>query len=484
MKQTSLKWKIYLAFMTFSILLLLILWLFQVAFLDRFYKAIKINDVKRTASTIEKNINSESLDALIESLALSNDVFIEIIFEDLSTLSSSHTLQNFSNFTMLSYEKKQILENTWNQGGETLEYFSRDGLKAPPPTSDDYQNRPPPRPTDFQASILYTKIITNEKDESVALLINSLIVPVDATTNTLRVQLYYISGLMILFSVFLAFVIAKRIAAPIEKINLSAKSLAKGQYDIRFAGGGYKEINELADTLNHTATELSKVESLRQELIANITHDLRTPLTMISGYAEAMRDLPGEMNEENLNIIMEETKRLTTLVNDVLDLSKLQSGINQLSLDSFAFTETIAQTVSRLQSLLKNEGYLIDFSFDEAINLIADEVKIQQAFYNLLINAIHYTGSDKCIHVVQETTPDTVTLKIIDSGFGIEEKDLPYIWDRYYKSNQSHRRAVTGTGLGLSIVKSIISSHGGTYGVHSVPGEQSEFWFTLNRSTS
>lgn len=136
------------------------------------------------------------------------------------------------------------------------------------------------------------------------------------------------AAFMILFSVMLALVIAKWIFRPIEAINNSAKMLATGDYSTQFKGTGYKEIAELSETLNYTAKELSKVELLRQELIANISHDLRTPLTLISGYAEAMRDLPDENNSENAQIIVDETKRLTTLVNDVMTFPSCKPAIS------------------------------------------------------------------------------------------------------------------------------------------------------------
>ncbi|HEY5556462.1 HAMP domain-containing sensor histidine kinase, partial [Acetobacterium sp.] len=239
-------------------------------------------------------------------------------------------------------------------------------------------------------------------------------------------------------------------------------------------------------TLNYTAKELSKVEVLRQELIANISHDLRTPLTLISGYAEAMRDLPDENNSENAQIIVDETQRLTTLVNDVMDISKIQSGTHTIHPVSYNLTTNINDTVTRMNKLMHNDGYQIVFGYDEEITLTADETRISQAFYNLLINAINYTGPDKKITVSQSiiknfgVPPSSwVKIEVADSGEGITKEELPYIWERYYKVDRTHKRAVTGTGLGLSIVKSIIDMHGGTYGVSSKINEGSVFWFSL-----
>jgi signal transduction histidine kinase len=318
------------------------------------------------------------------------------------------------------------------------------------------------------------------------LVLNSQIFPVNATVNTLRIQLYYITAFMILFSVILALIIAKWVSRPIEAINNSAKVLATGDYSTRFRGTGYKEIAELSDTLNYTAKELSKVELLRQELIANISHDLRTPLTLISGYAEAMRDLPDENNAENAQIIVDETKRLTTLVNDVLDISKMQTGNQTIQPHHYNLTTSLEESVNRMSKMMEIDGYDISFNADREITLLADETRICQAFYNLLTNAVNYTGPDKKVMVTQtvfknpaDNLSDWVKIEIADTGEGISEEDLPYIWERYYKVDKTHKRAVTGTGLGLSIVRSIIDMHGGSYGVTSKLNEGSVFWFSL-----
>jgi signal transduction histidine kinase len=269
------------------------------------------------------------------------------------------------------------------------------------------------------------------------------------------------------------------VSNPIEKINDSAKVLSRGNYNVSFDGSGYKEIRELSDTLNYASKELSKVEGLRKELIANVSHDLRTPLTLIGGYAEAMRDLPDENTSENAQIIIDETNRLTTLVNDMLDISKLQSNMQVLNISLFNLTDSLKKSISNMCELLKKDGYTIDFVFNEDVIIEGDESKISQAFYNLLINAVNYSGADKKIKISQILKKDSVKIEVSDTGEGIPEKDLPYIWDRYYKSDKSHKRALTGTGLGLSIVKSIIYMHNGSYGVESKEGDGSTFWFEL-----
>ncbi len=176
---------------------------------------------------------------------------------------------------------------------------------------------------------------------------------------------------------------------------------------------------------------------------------------------------------------MDEATRLTSLVNDVLDVSKLENGMEGLNLSSFSLTLCVETTVKRMNGMLASDGYEISFEAEEEICVNADKSKIDRAFYNLLINAVNYTGDSKKIHVEQTTGEHAVRISVTDSGEGISPEELPAIWDRYYKSAKPHRRGVTGTGLGLSIVKKIVELHGGRYGVESTLGYGSTFWFEL-----
>jgi signal transduction histidine kinase len=314
-------------------------------------------------------------------------------------------------------------------------------------------------------------------------MINTNIQPVDATVNTLVIQLTCLSVLMIFLAILLSLLISKKIAKPIEKMNKAAKILATGNYDVKFnddKNDGYKEITELGNSLNYAASELSKVEKLRRELIANVSHDLRTPLTLIKGYSEAMRDLPGENTPENVQVIIDETQRLTSLVNDTLDLSKLQSGTQTLNLSRFSITDLINSLFKRYTKFTETDGYKFNFIYDCNIEVMADELKISQVIYNLINNALTYTGADKTITVKQTLINDEVKIEVIDTGEGISKENIPFIWDRYYKVDKVHKRAAIGTGLGLAIVKSLIDlQKGAKIGIESEIGKGSDFWFIL-----
>lgn len=481
-RAASIKWKIFAYLLGFCGMLLILLWLFQVVFLDNFYKTIKVIEIRQSAATLTKNLEEENLPELINEIALKSDIYIELVTENGVKINSAHDAKENILDKMPMVEKMNLITKTIANGGEFLSYYNRESLHERPYNMDLLYDKPKIVGRMPMETILYAKTVRDKSGSQLVILINSMISPVDATVKTLRVQLYYITGCMILFSVILAFLISRKVAGPIQKINTSAKMLAAGKYDIAFAAGGYKEIVELSETLDNTAQELSKVENLRRELIANVSHDLRTPLTLIGGYAEAMRDLPAENTPENAQIIIDETTRLSVLVNDLLNLSKIQSGTQTLNLSAFNLTRQLQQVISNTAGLVKKEGYNIRFLYTEEVNVTADETLISQAFYNLLVNVINYCGTDKTVTIRQVLTEDRVKIEVSDTGEGIAAENLPYVWDRYYKANKNHKRAVTGTGIGLSIVKSIMDMHNGEYGVESRPKEGSTFWILLNRT--
>ena len=311
------------------------------------------------------------------------------------------------------------------------------------------------------------------------MIVTSSITPLSNTVEIIKDQMVIVSVVFVLLAIFFSILASRRIARPISKTNDSAKELAKKNYDVEFNAKGYLEVEELNDTLNYAKTELAATEKLQRELIANISHDLRTPLTMITGYGEVMRDLPGENTPENIQIIIDEATRLSSLVNDLLDLSKLQSGAVQPQKSRFCITDSINEIFERYSKLKEQDGYNIIFESDENVYVYADELKISQVLYNLINNAINHSGDDKTVIVTQKVVDKKVLIEVTDHGEGIPADKLQYIWDRYYKVDKEHKRGVIGTGLGLSIVKGILDSHNARYGVRSTLGVGSTFWFEL-----
>lgn len=461
-KPLGIRWQIALGFGIFTLVIAVLLWVFQIALLGPFYQAIKTAEVRSTAEAIIRKLEDDDLDSQVKKF--SNDMGINILVTDEYGVQYSGykpTQRECLLENMTRSDLRTIFNDVNLMGGSRLTTYTSPFM---------YQDGVRPK------VILYTEVARTKSGLNRMVSIESEITPVDSTVETLKVQLVCVTAVMVLLSALLAFFIARSISRPVAAVNESAKELAKGNYGIRFQESGSREVRELAHTLNYAAAELSKVESLRQELLANVSHDLRTPLTMIQGYSEVMRDLPGENTPENVQIIIDETKRLTDLVNDLLDLSRLEAGVVSLDKTCFNLTESI-------RAILKRYDKLADYSFPfEAqgdVFVTADELKISQVIYNLVNNAITYAGEDKTITLRQTVENGRVRISVTDTGEGIPADKLKDIWARYYKVDKEHKRAQIGTGLGLSIVKNILDMHGGAYGVESQLGEGSTFWFEL-----
>jgi len=472
----KLKWKIFAFLLGFCALLLIVLWLFQTVFLDTFYKKIKVTEIKRNVVEIVNNTESENIGEIIADISDNNNIIVNI-----TDLNGKSLLQISPPESRRRLEENAaLIVRAQNNGGEIYEYVTSVARDRPRVnTENDRTDRTVNRVRLPIQSLIYVKTANKKSGEPFAVIVRAIISPVNATVTTLRYQLSYISCIILILSVILAFIIAKRVSKPIEEISQSAMMLANGIYDTHFTGKGFYEITALSDTLNTAAVELSRVDNLRRELLANVSHDLRTPLALIYSYAEMMRDFPGEITPEQTQTIMDETRRLTTLVNDILDISKLENEMEKLNTLRYNLTQSISETTKTTEKLLKKDGFEITFSHNADVYVNADKAKIDRAFYNLLINAINYSGESRNILVEQTITDHRVRISVKDQGEGIAETDLPFIWDRYYKSGKAHKRAITGSGLGLSIVKKIIDIHGGKYGVVSETGKGSTFWFEI-----
>lgn len=465
-------------------ILLLILWLFQTVYLDTFYKKIKTNELEAALSHVETMSVDEDFSQAVDTIAESYDVCILVTDFEGKTLFSADKNMNCAIHKLPTEELIRIMEKA--EDGEVIKIKNNIGLSFDkginnkdkrPNRFEDKMNMPP---NDEYESLMLVKIITLNDGTQCAAFLNSIISPVSATVYTLRIQLIYISVIMVVIALVMAIVIAVKVSKPIININNSAKKMARGDYNIKYDVGSYKEISELSKTLNYTVSELKKTEDLQHELIANVSHDLRTPLTMITAYSEVMRDIPGENSPENVQVIIDEANRLTNLVNDMLDISKLQAGVDTLNAREYNLTSGIKSVIDRYAKLVEQDGYKVIFKYkEENIMVRADEFKIYQVLYNLVNNAINYTGPDKTVTIKQIVNGEIVRIEVTDTGDGIAEEELANVWERYYKADKKHKREVMGTGLGLSIVKNILKLHNAKYGVLSKVGEGSTFWFEL-----
>lgn len=461
MKRVSIRAQMLACLFAFTAVTVIAIWACQNLFLEDIYKAYKTREIKDASAKISESLTEGDLESAVIAAAERYDVCVMVLaergsFEPVSVDAAAGCVIH----RMPSIELNRLYAQALSSEGGII-YFSAEGA-------------PVGKGAEGEQSIVLASEADMGTDRAIILL-NSTITPVSATVNTLNRILMIITVALIVLSVLLALVISQLIARPITRITRGAARLARGEYHIHFDGGGSKEIDSLASTLNYAKDELSRVDRLQKELIANISHDLRTPLTMISGYSQVMQDIPGEMTAENLQIIIDEAGRLTSLVNDVLDISKLNAGVQTFKRERLCLTE-LAEGAMERYSRLAAGGYDIRCEFDEPLYIMGDETRVLQVIYNLVNNAVTYTGEDKRVTLRIFRRGEYVRLAVTDTGEGIPKEKLQDIWERYYKVDAHHKRSAVGTGLGLSIVRGIMREHGGGYGVESSPGAGSTFW--------
>ena len=300
----------------------------------------------------------------------------------------------------------------------------------------------------------------------------------------LAVSMQWLSLITALVAVVLAFVTSGFVAAfitkPVTEVTERAKELARGNYDLHFKKNYFcAELTELSEALDYARSEISKADTMQKELIANVSHDFKTPLTMIKAYASMIVEITGEdkkKRDANAKVIIDECDRLTLLVGDLLDLSKLRAGVNMGEKTVFNLSEEVYSVAERFSFLKETSGYIIETQIEDDLYTQANRERIDQVLYNLIGNAVNYTGEDKRVRVKLYKKDGNARFEVIDSGKGIPPEEVDTIWDRYYRSNKTHKRPVNGSGLGLSIVKNILLQHDCPFGVISEVGKGSCFW--------
>lgn len=444
-------------FIAFSCIILLLLFVMQIGLLNQYYEIYQTKKLNKIKDEI-----------------LSKDVIDNKYLEDLS-------YDNGICMAIFSNDNTVTVANSYNRGcaiGDMkadltfINKFIESGKSEDQIIIKTYR---------FKNNTLLKGI---KLDEDLYIFLNAPIQPLDASLTLIKNQYIYIVIAMLIIAILISSLISKILTDPIVKISDSANKLAKGNFDVTFqTNSNIKEIKNLSETLERAKNELSKTDSLRKDLMANVGHDLKTPLTMIKAYAEMTRDINQnkEKRQENMNIIIEETDRLTLLVNDILNLSKLQSETYELKLEKFDINELIKAIIKRYKVLIKDEKYNFIYEGTGQVFVEADKTRIEQVIYNLINNAVNYTGNDKKVYINLKEEKKFVRVEVIDTGNGINDEDIKNIWNKYYHNELKHKRNTYGTGLGLSIVKTILESHGYKYGVNSSKGNGTMFYFEINR---
>lgn len=452
----KLKNKVWLYLVLFLLVILAFLWIFQVVLLNAYYEWSVKSKLDEVANQIFNT--NEVFISTLDKLAYNNDICIEVMDKNRTIVySSNYFYKGCLEEGNKSYSlyKDHFIDNNFSKKTYLIKN-SRSDTKT---------------------------LVKAIKNANYYIFMNASLEPIGTTSTILMSQLKYVTAIVLILSLFVAYFISSKISKPILKISKSVKKMAKGDYNVDFNySGNIEEIDELSDVLKNAANELDKTESLRREFLANVGHDLKTPLTMVKAYAEMVRDVTykdEKKRNENLNVIIEETDRLNILVNDILELSKLQSNTVKLEYEQFDLDLLISSILKRYDILVSKEGYNICYEGIPNTLVMADKKRVEQVLYNLINNAIQYTGKDKIVRICLKKNNEKIRIEVKDTGSGIDLEDLDSIWDKYYKIDKKYKRNRVGSGIGLSIVKSVCLNHGFKYGVESSKNKGSTFWFEI-----
>lgn len=476
--QSRVSWTFFL----FIVLMVALLWLLQIQLLDQFYRYEKRRTLQNVSASIAGNIDNTSLNTLIERVAEDNSLCVLVVDESMETVYSADTAFSCIIHHLNHRDLRRMAQKLETDGQDFVLFpmqrvrnsgFDRQHFSGPFPLPMNDENG------EYLVSV---QRATLEDGSEYYVLLNTLVTPVTSTVQTIRSELWVLTTALLLIGFLLSTILSRKISRPIIRTTEAACALSQGEYTPISDANAYREIAQLNRQLSQAARDLRKVEETQRELIANISHDLRTPLTLIEGYVEVMQDIPGENTPENLQVILDETHRLTTLVNAVLDYSKSQNAAPEENTQRFSLTGSIREILTRYSKLTEQDGYVIRFQQQGEAFVQADPLKISQVVYNLINNALTYTGDDKTVTITQTIRDSHVRISVTDTGEGIEPEELPYIWNRYYRGKKPHKRAAVGTGLGLNIVRSILDGYGMDYGAESTVGKGSTFWFEMEEA--
>lgn len=452
------------------IIILVVIWLLQVTFLQPLYEHYKAEDVKKIQAQMVNSFREYDADEAyrtIWEMAQENEMYVSIHNSALEPVMTPFMFNSISKFDarfigpMLNnyqiFLERAVEEMERKDTGDYV-YL---GEKGEP------------------FIVVVSKI--DASNGTFYILSRAPLEPVKATADIIKRNYLMILFIGFFISVLFAFLLSEHISKPIHELSKGAKAVAGG--DLTYSvpeENSNSEVSVLIKDFNQMTKELSKVDKIRKDLIANVSHELKTPLTLIKGYAETIKDLTGdnpEKREAQLDVIVDEADRLTFLINDMLDLSKLQAEAVSFNKEEFDLSDVVAKICGRYE-YFKDKGYEITVDIEPDVFITADAVKIEQVLVNLMDNAINHSGENPEICVKLSGGP-MPRLEISNTGEVISDEDIKYIWDRFYHIDKSGKRRKTGTGIGLSIVREILEIHKFRYGVMSNE-EKTTFWVEFN----
>lgn len=458
--------KLWTGLMILVVLVLILLWFFQIVFLEKFYTSMRISEIKTAGYSVISEIE-------------------DIYDPDIRNLLDSFSFNNNLSIELLDNTRNVVYESSSGAAGHGPMMKSSIRLEA---FSEVLQNKqvsiPLTHPRFGNKFMLIGLPVNISGQIQGVLFINMPLSPVQETATILKKQLVYITLILLTVASIISHLISKAFIRPILKIKKVSEKMASGDFTDRIEVESQDEIGQLVESINYMGQELSKIDQLRKDLVANVSHELRTPLSLIRGYAEIIRNVTGnipEKREKQLEIIIDESERLSCIVNDMLNLSQMQSGYIKLNITSFSLNRLVERLKEKYEILSEKTGVAMRAESVAQIEVRADENKIEQVLGNLINNALNHTERGGMIVINLFEDSEYTGVEVMDNGVGIQEENIKHIWDRYFKTDKTSRTRMVGTGLGLAIVKSILEAHNALYGVESKENTGTKFWFKLKK---
>lgn len=495
MKTRSFRFKLWVYFAVFTAFIFIILWLMQTVFLQSFYNDMLISDTKKVAEKIRSHGTDADIEKKIDELARDNTVIILITDESGKLLYSSDEFKGM-------HSKVKIPGNAEIEDKNRKNEFA--GLPEPPKEKkndfgkrmDEYRNLPDNyneilsllkasdegyiESTEDDYYVYVTYVDYNGQDGKSVLYISTPLEAQGSAVNILRRILVWVTVLSLAAGFILSWFIARKFSKPVQRLSEKADKLGEKEYREAYDSGFCSELDSLNQTLDRTNEKLNTSKEFQMQLLSNVSHDLRTPLTMIKGYAEMIRDISWEDSEamsSDLQVIIKEADRLNALVNEILEYSELQTEDDTKDMEQLDLSELVKSSAERFEKLLQPENVVIEKDIDLGLTATGNPGLLERALYNLMDNAVRHTGDGKKIRVALKQKDGIKVISVQDFGNGIAPEEIDHIWDRYYTSRQRKGKGVSG--LGLAIVKQIALKHRGKCYAESKEGEGCTFFIEI-----
>ena len=492
-QKTSLTWQLILTMVVIVAGTVAMCWFFNTTFLEKYYIFHKEKELKSSFDQVrliceKQGDSSDDAYVQFERICANGNINMLIADQDRNLIWSSYS----------SAQRFQMQMEDWLYGSDR----SRVQVLS---SGKDYTLL---RQTDERLQSEYLVLLGTLKNGN-NLYMRAAVESIRESASITNQFFVMVSMGAIILSVILIIVLSKGISHPIHALSDIARRMTQLDFDAKYIPVRHvsreidelgNSMNELSETLEETISELKtanvslqqdiekkeQIDEMRKEFLSNVSHELKTPLALIQGYAEGLQEGMGEEKESRdyyCDVIVDEANKMNKMVKQLLTLSSLESGNDKLVMDRFNLTELVRGVVNASKILLEQNEIQVDFDAQTPVYVWADEFKIEQVVTNYLSNAIHHIDGEKKIIIKMLPENNIVRVSVFNTGTPIPEDAIPNLWTKFYKVDKARTRAYGGTGIGLSIVKAIMDAHNQQYGVKNWENGV-EFWFTLDGSNS